>query len=214
MNQSSNSSESGAPLRTDEAQVSPAIKAWLKNVLVPAMVKQYIDSHCVAVRSVPVAGVTKRFIQSSGERNRQPCNKPYEQISINQNAVLPGVSTENVQIRHQLARFIATGSPVSMSIRIVLYSRGKLAPRDRIKSGAETRRLGNPRVIRQTRRFLYTSCSTSSRVYSLSPSSSIAYFLERVKASCVLITVTKISHRRPKPLERNLFQGGSERYFG
>ena len=72
---------------------------------------------------------------------------------------------------------------------------------DRINSGAEMRRLGKPSVIRQTCRSLYTSRSTSSRVYSLSPSSSVAYCLDRVKASCVLITTTKVSHRPPEPLE-------------
>lgn len=35
---------------------------------------------------------------------------------------------------------------------MVLYSRGKLAPIERISSGAVKRRLGKPRVIRQTRR--------------------------------------------------------------
>jgi hypothetical protein len=44
MNNNPEPKESEAPLRSDERQVNPAVKAWLKNVIVPAMVKQYTES--------------------------------------------------------------------------------------------------------------------------------------------------------------------------
>lgn len=60
MSQSSNSRESDAPLRSDEGQVNAAVKALLKNVLVPAMVQQYIAARSVADETVigdePVLG--------------------------------------------------------------------------------------------------------------------------------------------------------------
>jgi hypothetical protein len=46
------SEKSEVPLRSDEAQVSAAVKAWLKIGLVPAMVKQYIAAHSVASETV------------------------------------------------------------------------------------------------------------------------------------------------------------------
>ena len=52
MNKASNSQDSENPLLSDEAHVDPAVKAWLKNVLVPAMVKQYLAAHSVADETV------------------------------------------------------------------------------------------------------------------------------------------------------------------
>jgi hypothetical protein len=42
MSQSANPQKSASPRRSDEEQVSPAVSAWLDNVLVPAMVKQWL----------------------------------------------------------------------------------------------------------------------------------------------------------------------------
>jgi hypothetical protein len=44
MNKSPEPKRTEAPLRSDERQVNPAVKAWLKNVIVPAMVQQYMES--------------------------------------------------------------------------------------------------------------------------------------------------------------------------
>jgi hypothetical protein len=44
MNKSLDPKKSEAPRRPDEKQVNPAVKAWLQNVIVPAMVKQYMES--------------------------------------------------------------------------------------------------------------------------------------------------------------------------
>jgi hypothetical protein len=42
MSQSSKPQKSALPLRSDEKQVAPAGKAWLDNVIVPALVKQLV----------------------------------------------------------------------------------------------------------------------------------------------------------------------------
>ena len=42
MSQSTKPQKSALPLRSDEKQVAPALKAWLDNVIVPALVKQWL----------------------------------------------------------------------------------------------------------------------------------------------------------------------------
>jgi hypothetical protein len=42
MSQSTKPQKSALPLRSDEQQVAPAVKAWLDNVIVPALVKQLV----------------------------------------------------------------------------------------------------------------------------------------------------------------------------
>ena len=42
MSQSANPQKSASPRRSDEEQVPPAVKAWLDNVIVPALVKQWL----------------------------------------------------------------------------------------------------------------------------------------------------------------------------
>jgi hypothetical protein len=42
MSQSANPQQPASPRRSNEEQITPAVKAWLDNVFVPAMVKQWI----------------------------------------------------------------------------------------------------------------------------------------------------------------------------
>jgi hypothetical protein len=39
--------KSKVPLRSDEHEVNPAVKSWLQNVLIPAMVKRYLEANIV-----------------------------------------------------------------------------------------------------------------------------------------------------------------------
>jgi len=43
MSRSTKPQKSALPLRSDEKQVAPALKAWLDNVIVPALVKEWLD---------------------------------------------------------------------------------------------------------------------------------------------------------------------------
>ena len=56
MSKSTKPQKSALPVPSDEQQVAPAVKAWLDNVLVPALVKQWI-----------AAGPEGHGVNSSGE---------------------------------------------------------------------------------------------------------------------------------------------------
>jgi hypothetical protein len=50
MSQSTKPQKPALPLRSDEKQVAPALKAWLDNVIVPALVKEWLaERHSGAV---------------------------------------------------------------------------------------------------------------------------------------------------------------------
>jgi hypothetical protein len=42
MSQATKQQKSALPLRSDEKQLAPALKAWLDNVIVPALVEQWL----------------------------------------------------------------------------------------------------------------------------------------------------------------------------
>jgi hypothetical protein len=52
MNNNLEPKRSEAPEHSGEEQVNPAVKAWLQNVIVPAMVERYIIENSLGVENI------------------------------------------------------------------------------------------------------------------------------------------------------------------